>query len=125
MLVWNPYGSVTSSPAFLNLEGAPVVLIPPQSQTVIAGNDTSLSVMAVGSAELKYQWWQSGAALSGATATTYNIADTQAVHAGDCARLRRDHQHLRCHHQQRGDAHGRRERASLHLATADSKHPWR
>jgi photosystem II stability/assembly factor-like uncharacterized protein len=63
---------------------APAITAQPASQTVAAGATASFSVTATGTAPLSYQWRRNGAAISGATASTYTtpattVADNGAV----------------------------------------------
>ncbi len=58
---------------------APSITTQPVSQTVIAGNTASFAVAATGTAPLTYQWSKNGAAISGATSSTYTTpAETTA-----------------------------------------------
>ena len=66
----------------VTLQGAPVITAQPQSLTVSAGSSASFSVTATGQGTLAYQWRFNGANISGATASTYTIANAQASHAG-------------------------------------------
>jgi len=52
--------SVTSSPAILAVQTAPVITSQPTSQTVVIGNTATFSVNALGSAPLSYQWQANG-----------------------------------------------------------------
>lgn len=72
--VSNTAGNATSSAAVLTVTSsvvAPAITTGPASQTVIAGNTASFSVAASGTAPLTYQWSKNGAAISGATSSTY------------------------------------------------------
>src|ERR1019366_6924577 len=51
-------------------------------QTVTAGQNTSFSVVATGTAPLSYQWSLNGAALSGATSSTLTLNSVQTTDAG-------------------------------------------
>ena len=51
----------------------PFIAEEPASQTVIAGGDAAFSVTASGAFPLAYQWFFNGNAISGATATNYNV----------------------------------------------------
>ena len=62
---------------------APAITVQPASQTVIAGQPVSFSVVAVGTAPLQYQWLYNGAPIAGATAATYFI---DAVNPSDAGR---------------------------------------
>jgi hypothetical protein len=57
VIVGNSYGSVTSSPpATLTVNVPPSITTEPVSQSAIAGNTVSFSVVAAGTAPLSYQW---------------------------------------------------------------------
>jgi hypothetical protein len=73
--------SVTSNPATLTVTAsavAPSITTPPASQTVSAGQTATFSVSATGTAPLKYQWSKNGAAISGATSSSYTTPATSA-----------------------------------------------
>ena len=83
VVVTNSAGSVTSAAATLTVNAAPVapsITSPPASVTVTAGQTASFSVVASGTAPLSYQWQKNGAAISGATSTSYT---TPATTTGD------------------------------------------
>ncbi|HEY9044963.1 MAG TPA: PQQ-dependent sugar dehydrogenase [Ohtaekwangia sp.] len=61
---------------------APAIVTQPASVTVSAGQPATFSVTATGTAPLTYQWQKNNANISGATASTYTIASTQASDAG-------------------------------------------
>lgn len=61
---------------------APLITNQPQSATVALGSPASFSVTATGSAPLSYQWRKNGSNITGATASTYSIANTTAASAG-------------------------------------------
>ncbi|PTY06178.1 hypothetical protein DB347_12055 [Opitutaceae bacterium EW11] len=101
VVVSNSAGSVTSNAATLTVStsgggtgggtgggsgggtgtAAPTIASQPQSATVVAGTTVVLSVTASGTS-LAYQWSKDGAAVSGATASSYTIASAQATDAG-------------------------------------------
>jgi uncharacterized repeat protein (TIGR03803 family) len=61
VVVSTSYGPISSAGAALQVTGAaPVIVVQPQSQTVLEGAATALSVQASGSAPLYYQWQQNG-----------------------------------------------------------------
>jgi IPT/TIG domain/Abnormal spindle-like microcephaly-assoc'd, ASPM-SPD-2-Hydin/Immunoglobulin domain len=62
------------SPVILNTP--PSITTQPASQTVIAGQTATLSVMVTGTAPLSYQWRKNGVAITGATSSA--IADSGA-----------------------------------------------
>jgi hypothetical protein len=80
VLVTNSYGSVTSAP--VNVELLPSLTTPFAGAIALWGADTILSVGAVGSGTLSYQWYFNGAAVSGATGTTYEFNSIQFTNAG-------------------------------------------
>src|SRR5205807_6651765 len=83
--VSNAGGSATSSAAMLTVSAAavaPSITMQPLSQTVTAGQPASFSVTAAGTAPLSYQWNKNGAAISGATSSTYATAATTSSDNG-------------------------------------------
>jgi hypothetical protein len=62
---------------------APVIIVPPQSQTVVAGTPACLSVFVKGADPLVYQWRLNGAPIAGATATNYCLPNVRTNDAGD------------------------------------------
>jgi Ig-like domain-containing protein len=74
VVVSNSAGTVTSNAATLTVNPAPVapsITTQPTSQTVTAGQTATFSVSATGTAPLSYQWQKNGAAISGATSSSY------------------------------------------------------
>ncbi|MBS0579756.1 MAG: immunoglobulin domain-containing protein [Proteobacteria bacterium] len=81
--VSNSAGSVTSRTATLTVTGgAPAITVQPADQTVHAGQTASFSVAASGSAPLSYQWRRNGAAIAGASGSSYTTAITTAADSG-------------------------------------------
>jgi len=94
-------GAITSHGGVLAVQasGAPAVTIEPQSQTIAAGATVALSVSSTGTvtmssshggeartealASASYQWYLNGAAISGATSSTFLIQDVNAANAGN------------------------------------------
>lgn len=75
VVVTNPGGSVTSSPAELEIFDPIVITSEPQDKTIGSGSTTSLSITATG-ASLTYQWYQgqtgnTSSPVSGATTATF------------------------------------------------------
>ncbi len=64
------------------LAAAPAIQAQPQSQTVPTGSSALFSVTATGHPALTYQWYFNGAAISGATASSYSLASAQSGNAG-------------------------------------------
>src|SRR6185436_3626238 len=74
---------VTSTPALLTVQTPPVITTQPSGQTVNAGSNVTFIAAATGTAPLAYQWRLNGANISGATSSTYAIANAQPVHGGN------------------------------------------
>ncbi|MGI8964470.1 MAG: immunoglobulin domain-containing protein, partial [Limisphaerales bacterium] len=60
----------------------PLILTPPQTQTVLIGENASLNVFAGGTTPLHYQWQFNGENILGAVQPTLSITNTQPVHSG-------------------------------------------
>jgi hypothetical protein len=74
VVVSNSVGNVTSNSATLTVNPDPVapsITSQPASQTITAGQTATFSVTASGTAPLSYQWQKNGAAISGATSSSY------------------------------------------------------
>lgn len=80
VVVSNASGSVTSSPATLVVNLAPVITRQPVAQTVAPGARVTLAVAAAGTPAPRFQWFKAGAPLSGATSDTFVI---EAASPGD------------------------------------------
>jgi hypothetical protein len=83
--VTKPAAMLISQPASLIVDGAPVTIQRGPSSAMLAlGSSYTLSVVAVGPATpaLTYQWKKNGSSISGATRSTYVIANAQLSHAG-------------------------------------------
>lgn len=63
--------------------GAPVAIVPPQSQSVVVGNPVTFTVTATGTAPLAYQWLFNGVPIAGATSATLSFVSAQSTNAGD------------------------------------------
>lgn len=80
---------VTSSPAVLLVNSAPIIVTQPQSQTALAGGTVSFSVVATGTPAPGYQWRVNGVPItnsgnvSGATSATLTITGVQATNAAN------------------------------------------
>jgi hypothetical protein len=72
--VSNSAGTATSNAATLTVTApatAPSITSQPASQTIVSGKTASFSVAASGTSPMTYQWSKNGAAISGATSSTY------------------------------------------------------
>jgi hypothetical protein len=61
---------------------APVITVPPQSQTVVAYHDTTFTVSANGPSPLYYQWLFNGDPIADATNSTLQLTNVQPSQAG-------------------------------------------
>jgi alpha-tubulin suppressor-like RCC1 family protein len=71
--VSNGAGTVTSQPALLTVQYAPIITTQPLSQTLYLGQSVTFSVTARGNPAPTYQWKKNGSVISGATNPTYTI----------------------------------------------------
>ena len=82
VVVSNGAGSVTSTSALLSVGlSVPVISAQPATQTVTEGAAATFAVTATGS-ELSYQWRRDGAAVSGATSSSYTLAAAAVADEG-------------------------------------------
>jgi len=82
VVVANIAGSAISSDAMLTVNVPPGIAAQPQNQAVSLGETATFSVTATGTAPLSYQWRKNGGAISGATASSYTLANAQLTDAG-------------------------------------------
>ena len=85
VVVSNSAGSATSQTATLTVNAsttAPTITTQPQSLTRTAGQSAAFTVVASGTAPLRYQWRKDGVNISGATSASYAIGNVQSSHAG-------------------------------------------
>ena len=75
-------GNVTSNAARLTVKGPPSITTQPASMAVLAGQAATFSVTATGTGTLTYQWKKSGAAISGATSSSYTAPATTIADSG-------------------------------------------
>jgi D-alanyl-D-alanine carboxypeptidase len=86
VVVGNRAGSLTSADATLTVGTPPSITAQPQSVNVSQiGGSATFSVTATGSAPLTYQWYFEGAAISGATTSSYTDASVQTTDIGNYA----------------------------------------
>lgn len=64
------------------LPAAPTIQTQPQSQTVTSGGAVQFSVTATGRPAPVYQWSHGGIAITGATASSFNLVNVQPADAG-------------------------------------------
>lgn len=78
--VWNLYSAVTSAPAWLLM--SPSLEVPFTGAVAVWGKDADLTVSAVGSGSLSYQWLLNGAAINDATNSTFTLPAVQFTNQG-------------------------------------------
>ena len=82
LYVRNNSGSVTSAPASLLVRSSPTITSEPQSVVVNTGENATFNAAATGTPTLAYQWRFNGAAISGATNSSYTRSNVQFTNAG-------------------------------------------
>jgi hypothetical protein len=86
VVVTNSYGSVTSAVATLNVNFGPSITTPPTNQTVVRGQNAAFTVVAGGTAPLRYQWrFNTTNNLAGATNASLIVTNAQSTNAGSYA----------------------------------------
>jgi DNA-binding beta-propeller fold protein YncE len=76
------WGNNTIRAGVSSSNATPVIVTQPQNQTANQGQNAAFSVIASGSAPLSYQWRFNSANLSGATSSTYTVANAQPTNVG-------------------------------------------
>lgn len=61
----------------------PTITTQPTNRTVVAGQSTTFTVVASGTAPLTYQWLKNGGAISAATSATFSLASVSQNDAGN------------------------------------------
>jgi hypothetical protein len=85
VLVSNAAGSVPSAEAILEVKPAilpPMIVSGPQSQSIEVGASATMSVVAEGTAPLKFQWQKNQANIPFATSATFTVANAQESDSG-------------------------------------------
>jgi outer membrane protein assembly factor BamB/subtilisin family serine protease len=65
------------------VSGSAVITGQPQARNVVAGSAFSLSVTAVSSAPISYQWFKDNSPIAGATGAIYSVSSASAADAGN------------------------------------------
>ena len=82
VVITNAAGSTTSVVATLTVGTPPSILQSPSSLVVLQGQSAAFNVGVNGDAPFTYQWRFNGNAVSGASASTYSVANTTSANAG-------------------------------------------
>jgi hypothetical protein len=80
VIVSNPYGYADSTPVDVSM--VPSLTLPFTGAVGLWGQPVNLSVGAIGSGTLDYQWYYNGVAIPGATTSSYNLSNVQFTNAG-------------------------------------------
>ncbi len=83
VFVTNAFGNTASAPAALSLNASPVIVSQPQSTNAFVGASVTFSVVANGSAPLRYQWRFGNANINNATNVSLTLNNVQQVNAGN------------------------------------------
>ena len=81
--VSNAAGSETSDTVTLSVESPPVMTELTESLSAVEGESVELSVTAVGTEPITYQWSKGGVVLDGATESTLSLANVVPSDAAD------------------------------------------
>ncbi len=73
---------LTSQPATLTVSTAPVILVPPQSQSIVEGDRVTFQVQAKGASPLSYQWRYNGINLPGARSQSFTVTAVSPTDEG-------------------------------------------
>jgi hypothetical protein len=82
VVVTNSLGSVLSSAAVLTVDAAAAITVQPMSQSVVAGNDPTFTVVATGIPVPTYQWALNTTPIVGATKASLTLVNVKAANAG-------------------------------------------
>ena len=82
VMVSNTLSTATSSNALLTVIVPPTITTQPLSQTATQGMSVTFTVAASGSTPFSYQWQLNSSNISGATASSYTLANVQPTNAG-------------------------------------------
>jgi hypothetical protein len=83
VVAYNSGGAVVSSNALLTVYSPLTIVVQPSSQNVSPGATVTLSLHAVGSGTLRYQWRFEGTNISGATNASYTFFDANPSKSGN------------------------------------------
>jgi hypothetical protein len=83
VVVKNPAGTLSSSPAVLSLSQAPVISEQPSRGVSTIGGSVTFAVTATGSAPLEYQWRFNGVNIPGETAPVLRLSNVDPSYVGE------------------------------------------
>lgn len=82
VVVSNLYGAATSASASLVVNAPPSFTAQPQSSTLSAGTNVTLSATVSGSPTLRYQWLLNDVPLAGKTLSSLSLSNIQSANSG-------------------------------------------
>ena len=71
--------TIQPAPSFLPAPTSPAIILQPASTAVTAGQSATFSVTATGTAPLTFQWYKNGAAIAGASTSSYTTPATTSA----------------------------------------------
>jgi hypothetical protein len=83
VIVLNAAGTAISSNATLSILVPPTITSQPRSQTILAGETATFTVVAVGTGPLTYQWRRNESEIPGATGTSLIFANAASADSGE------------------------------------------
>jgi hypothetical protein len=83
VVVTNVLGSVISNAAALVVNGPPVIIAQPRTETVLVGGSVTFAVSAAGGNSFTFQWRKNGIPIAGATGPTLPLSGVAAGDAGN------------------------------------------
>ncbi|MBI2947185.1 MAG: immunoglobulin domain-containing protein [Verrucomicrobia bacterium] len=79
----NPANTIESPPAFLGINQAPAITVPPVHQVAALNGSATFTVTAIGTPPLSYQWRLGGVDIPGAASATLTINNVSAANVGE------------------------------------------
>ena len=79
----NAASTIESPPAFLGINQAPAITVPPLDQVAALGGSATFTVTAIGTPPLAFQWRLSGVDIAGATSAALTINNVSAANVGE------------------------------------------
>jgi hypothetical protein len=81
-VIYNPFGGTNTTAATLAVRAPPVIASQPANTVGYMGQSLTLSVVAVGSQPLSYQWYRNSSPLAGATNSSLAFARLDPTNSG-------------------------------------------